>query len=583
MATKNLDAYKLGVVLDASGAAKGVTALKDADKAATKLDSNLSKLAKGFKVGIADAFEKELKAAEKMAAGGRVSALGNQLGSMVGQGLQNGICSVFTASNLGKLIGTAIAPGIGTVVGSVIGSGVDAALEKISGPLMNQIQRGIELNKQLEIAQLHYTTFTGNQAEAKAHLQDLLKLAKDAAIDPGVILQADQRLEEFNHDVKLSRLELQAAADASARFFGTVSVDGLNTYANALGLIAEKGELTSKTLMKLQRMNVNAPKYLSEALGLSPKKVNELIKANRIRGDMAARIISAGVEIESGGYAQSVAATTTEGRERRFGVLQQLLDQRATANVTGAVGEMYSLANWMLSSGAADKFVTFIDHAAGSLINLVESTVKTGVDVTGGVFKGMLDPASLISGASNYVAKFIEALRSPAGFDSHSPAQAMIPIGEDAGRGVIVGFEGYMAGEGTQRVTAAVTGMTQRARAEALLQNPNVQAFLGVIRRSELGAGEKNPYGRAFGNLGHRDPATLDVNGSNWPGAQVFSPTLHRYVSTHAFGAYQFEPGTYRRFAKSLGLNDVLPHSQDLAAVADLMAHPGALRSILGG
>src|SRR5947209_4865086 len=125
MAQKNLDAYKLGVVLDASGAAKGITALKDADKAATKTYSSLTQLSKGFKFALADKFKSELKEVENLS---RSSAVGKVLGGIVGDGLKNGISSVFTASNLGKLIGTAIAPGIGTVVGGIVGSGVDAAL-----------------------------------------------------------------------------------------------------------------------------------------------------------------------------------------------------------------------------------------------------------------------------------------------------------------------------------------------------------------------------------------------------------------------------------------------------------------------
>jgi hypothetical protein len=64
---------------------------------------------------------------------------------------------------------------------------------------------------------------------------------------------------------------------------------------------------------------------------------------------------------------------------------------------------------------------------------------------------------------------------------------------------------------------------------------------------------------------------------------QVFSPTLHRKVWTHPYGPYQAEPGTYQRFARATGINDLSPHSQDMFAAWDLRQHPEALQKILSG
>ncbi|HEX3560362.1 MAG TPA: tape measure protein [Pyrinomonadaceae bacterium] len=543
MATKNLDAYKLGVVLDASGAAKGIAALNDADKAATKTYSSLTQLSKSFKFGLADKFKSELAEAQKVAGSSRASAVGQQLGSMVGDGIKNGIGSVFTAANLGKLIGTAIAPGIGTVVGGIVGSGVDAALEKISGPLMNQIQRGIELNKQLELAQLHYTAFTGSSAEAERHLASLKKLSVEAGLDLPQLLTADQRLEEFNDNVKLSELELRAAADQAARFGG--GVDGFNSIASALGLIAERGELSSKSLLKLYKQGIDAPKLLAQATGLSEKEVKARIKAGHVNGAYAAQAISEGIEVNSGGYAQRVATSTLSGQQARFQALQDSLAQRGTANITQGMKDAYGLGNNILASGMADKTVAFIDRAAGSLKNLIEVAVKTGYNATSGLIEGMLDTGNLGAGVSKFVGKFTDALTSTAGFDINSPSKKMIPVGEDAAEGVVVGFENYMAGEGAQRLTATITETVRQAQnrqrlnnlaqrepdflptleREAAKRNMNPDDILNLLAiESGFNKSVTNKFGYSgLGQLGRNERASLGLPSSDAAARNLFA------------------------------------------------------------
>jgi tape measure domain-containing protein len=439
MATKSLDGYKLSVVFDASGTSKGIAALKDADRLAGKTWTSFQKLSGGVRFGLADKFKSEIKEIEKLAGTARINAVGQQLGSTLGDGLKNGIGSIFTASNLGKLIGTAVAPGVGTVVGGMIGSAVDSALEKISGPLMEKIQRGIELNKQLELAQLHYTAFTGSEKEATRHLGELKKLARDAGLDLPMLLTADQRLEEFNNDVKLSELELRAAADAAAAFGS--GADGMNSIASALGLIAEKGELSSKTMLKLQKQGIHVSKYLAEGLGLSEKKVKQLIKDNRLNGDVAAQIISEGIEVHKGGFAQRVANETLSGRERQNAALQDSLAQRGTVNVTGGLKDMYGLTNSLLASGAADSGVAFIDRAAGGVIGATKQAVSAGYNFSAGVVQGIAsgDALNAIKGAVGSLADTaIGTLKQL--WDIHSPSGKGKELGDNFVEGVEFGL-----------------------------------------------------------------------------------------------------------------------------------------------
>ncbi len=551
MATKNLDLYKLGVVLDAAGAAKGIAALKEADKSATKTYGSLTQLSKSFKFGLAAKFKSEFKEIEKYSGSARSSALGQLLGEKVGQGITGGISSVFNAQTLGSIIGTAIGPGVGTAVGSMIGGAVDTALSKIAGPVLAQIQRGIELNKQLELAQQHFTAFTGSEKEASAHLAELRKLAKDAGLDLPMLLQADQRLEEFNDDVKLSALELRAAADQAARFGS--GVDGFNSIAGALGLIAEKGELSSKSLLKLYKQGINAPKILAEGLGLSTEKVKELIAKNRLRGDVAARIIAEGIEKQSGGYAQHVANTTLEGRERQNKALSDDLSVRGTVAITGAQKDLYGVANSLLASTQAGQVVDFLNKEAAGIIGITKSAVSAGYNFTAGVVQGITRgdaQAALKKGLEWLSDSAIGWLKSAWGI--HSPSERTAnEIGVPISQGIAKGFSEDFQQNTKPRILAQV---------ESLLADPRVRAMLDAIGYSE-GTDKKFGYatkvgGGSQGDLAHKDRGIVD---------------LGRGLRSSASGRYQFLNKTWDSVAGQLGLTDFSAHAQDLAAVRLLM------------
>lgn len=575
MAQKNLDAYKLGVILDAAGAKKGIDALAEADKRAMKLDGSLTKLAKGIKFGLAEKFKSELDDVGKLAGSSRASTVGKQLGGMIGGGIKDGIGSVFTASNLGKLIGSAVAPGVGTVVGGMIGSAVDTAIEKAAGPVKALIQQGLDLNEVLDRATVHFTDILGSRETALKHLDELNSIEGKSGIDMRELIAASQRLEEFNDNLSLTEVELKAAAYQSV-VFGS-GVEGFHSIANALGIIAEKGELTSRTLLKLEKQGVHATRYLSEGLGLSEQKVKQLIASNRLRGDVAARIIAEGVVAHKGASAENVINSTLYGQRMLFENNVEELAGRGTRNVSGAIRDSYALGNTLLSSSRAQQLVDFLDSASGSLIKMTQAAVKTGYGVTSGIVQGMLDPSGLTQGVTSYVGKFTDALTSPAGFDINSPSKKMIPVGESAGEGVVVGFENYMANEGGRRIAAAVDGVSVRARAEVLARDPRVRAMLDAIGFSE---GTDKRFGYATHVGGRRSAAGAGQKDRSV--VYLGRDKAGRPLRSSADGRYQFLNSTWDGDARSLGLTDFSPHSQDLAAVYELMKS-GAINPLMSG
>ena len=120
--------------------------------------------------------------------------------------------------------------------------------------------------------------------------------------------------------------------------------------------------------------------------------------------------------------------------------------------------------------------------------------------------------------------------------------------------------------------------MATRAELEKHLNNPNVQAFLAMIRDAEGTAKGKDPY-RVYGGSHTKQLDSLDkAEFPKWG----FTQTDGKSNSSTATGAYQFLERTWKDESKKLGLKDFSPLSQDIAAVS-LLAQNGALAAILAG
>lgn len=103
-----------------------------------------------------------------------------------------------------------------------------------------------------------------------------------------------------------------------------------------------------------------------------------------------------------------------------------------------------------------------------------------------------------------------------------------------------------------------------------MLYNPNVQAFLRVIRTGE-GTADNGGYSRLFGG-GQFSSFAWHPN----------IPVPYGKTFSTAAGAYQIVKNTWEWIAKELGLKDFSPASQDLAALG-LLAYRGALDDVLAG
>lgn len=114
--------------------------------------------------------------------------------------------------------------------------------------------------------------------------------------------------------------------------------------------------------------------------------------------------------------------------------------------------------------------------------------------------------------------------------------------------------------------------MTTLEQLRAYLVNPNVQAFLHVIR-----AGETNQTADAYRTMFGGGLFNVE-NGWRHPDRPV---TAGGYTSTAA-GAYQFLSKTWAGLVKQYGFTDFSPANQDLGAIA-LIVGRGAIADVLNG
>ena len=113
------------------------------------------------------------------------------------------------------------------------------------------------------------------------------------------------------------------------------------------------------------------------------------------------------------------------------------------------------------------------------------------------------------------------------------------------------------------------------SKLEISLANPNVKAFLEMIRHSE-GTATPNGYKTMFGGK-------LFESFSDHP--RIFFSYKNKggeVIKTSAAGAYQITWTTWVALKVRLGLKDFTPESQDLCA-AELISEAGAMSMIITG
>jgi hypothetical protein len=251
-----------------------------------------------------------------------------------------------------------------------------------------------------------------------------------------------------------------------------------------------------------------------------------MIAQGRIRGDVAARLIAEGIEREKGGYAAKQATTSVTGAEQRFQTLSVIRAAEGTEKATQGIGDFYRQANQVLGSDQAQKFVAFIDKTTGSLINLVERGLRSGLNLATGLANGIESGESItrVTGAvKNIGTAAIDSLESL--WKMNSPSRLFAEKGANAVEGLALGIESE---ESRARLRAAL---------ENLLNDPRIKAMLDTISFSE-GAGYNTMVGGGrISDLSKHPNKVVKLRGGSEKLScrpiSISEPNLRRRIKAH--------------------------------------------------
>ena len=419
---------------------------------------------------------------------------------------------------------------------------------------MQTIAAGIELNKTLEETRFEFTGFAGSEKEANKYLDDLLTLSKQVGILPENLIEASESLFDFTGDLKLTNTLMRAAIDKAADIGG--GPGKIREIADALGLIAEKGDLSAQSLKKLFKLKINAPELLAQATGMSASQIEKLMAQGRLRGDVAARLIGEGLQRESGGFAAARAASTTRGQQNILETSTLILAAEGTQNAVRAIFDFTSKANELLSSDKAKEFVQFIDQTTGTLINFVEKGLSVGVNFTKGLADGIVSGdafravGSAVTSLGDYTANSLKSFFEIESPSKWSAREIGVPLGEGLAAGIGDGFSLNFKKQTTEEIVATLEG---------LLQDPRVQAFFEAIRKAEGGAPNRIVGGRTISDLS-RHPNIVGLRTSKGRSTAAGS---YQITGTNWYG----RGGRGGGLKDKLGLPDFSQHSQEMAAL----------------
>jgi tape measure domain-containing protein len=529
-----------------------------------------------------------LDALEKYAQskGDSLTSVFERAGKKAGQGLSTGIS--IGLGDVGKAVDALVSITESGLRGiPVVGEGIAAAYHEVSGVLVDATARGYAYNDFLKQQRIELDLVTGSASQTKREVTEIADIAFRTNVGKSFLTDTVQDLQLFNVEGPRALALVRGLSNqATATGGGAGRVVALTDLVER---VLETGKLDTRAVRQLIRQKVPVYDIIADELQVSKQKAAQLINSGALSGEDLITIFTSQFNKPKWQQAAEEMTQTVDGLTQRYNAGVNKLLGVATQPAYNTSIDFLQKAVEMIRGPQAASVATDIQTAITPVTTMMESVgkalasgdvfggaVKSGNSIVEGLEKGIKEKAgAAVNAVKGLGTSGINALNEV--WDTHSPSQ----VAADIGGMVVEGFANGRGGRGG--LSSEESKAKVRAAVEGLMREPAIQAFLKIIQRSELGAGETNPYARAFGHGGHRDPMSLDPSGSNWYGERVWSPTLNRMVPTHAFGAYQFEPGTFRSLARQLGLTDVSPQSQDMAAVLDLIHHRGAVPSIMGG
>ncbi len=260
---------------------------------------------------------------------------------------------------------------------------------------------------------IQMTTMLRSEDKAKAKMEELSQFARKTPFTLPTIMEATQQILAYGFAIEDVIPMMQIVGDTAAGLgpekFGRIIM--------ALGQIRAAERVTGMEMRQLTEAGIPAWQILADSIGISTKKLKELVESGAVPADQAVQALLQGMQKQFGGLgeaqAKSLKGIVSNFEDWQFraktilmdNVFEVVKDQAADLLAYLDTPEMEQrLAEWGQSLGEGAK--DFVENTLPDLIAGIQEFASTD-------FKPMIEDTKAVLGALRDVAQFLGRLIGP--------------------------------------------------------------------------------------------------------------------------------------------------------------------------
>jgi tape measure domain-containing protein len=241
------------------------------------------------------------------------------------------------------------------VVGSLVG--------KLTGPLMDMVQSGLEFNDTIEETQIGLETMLGSLEAAKEHQKELQQFAVITPYTFQNLTRYDAQLIGVGFHAKEIIPTLTALGDALS---AVGARDRIDDVIRQLGQMKAKGRASMEELGTIAETGVPVYDILSKQVGMSKAQLMKAIETGKVNSDAAIQFLIEGMEEKYKGLMDRMSKTR-QGALSNLQDAAQMRAAEATKSLHDEMTETFGLTTQALNSQAGVTLAAGIGAAAGGV------------------------------------------------------------------------------------------------------------------------------------------------------------------------------------------------------------------------
>lgn len=329
-----------------------------------------------------------------------------------------------SGSGVGGILKGALSTAIGFGGAQLAMMGVSTGLGAIKGA-------AIDMNASMETSTLQFTTLMGNADQAKTHVADLFKFAKDTPFETEPVIQASRYMRTFGGAALDTKENLTLFGNAAAATSAPINDVGFwmsRMYANIQG-----GQPFGEAAMRMQELGIMTPQMVqalekAQKSGASSSEVWKMATGDldRFGGAMKAQagtwtgLTSSLVDAVNITMAQAFKPFF-DGAKASAGALLDFVSNPAVTNAISGFSSLMAGAFGFVSGILKDVLV--------GAFNLAKGAITPFAEIIGGMISDIQHGTDIISAISNAVFDFATQL----GFTSGEASGAYTWVKQIAG------------------------------------------------------------------------------------------------------------------------------------------------------